>query len=68
MDLHIKHERINKDWTQEYVATQLGITKQAVQQIEQNQTKPSFEILVKLLELFDKKEAVKEINELFKKT
>lgn len=65
MKLRMKQERMKHDWSQEYVAEQIGITKQAVQQIESDQTKPSFDVLVKLLDLFGKKEAVKQIRQLF---
>ena len=54
MKLQIRQERLKNKWTQEYVATQIGVTKQAVQQIENNQIKPSYEILVKLENLFNK--------------
>lgn len=52
MILRIRQERINKDWTQEKVAEQIGITKQAVQQMENNAIKPSYSVLVKLEDLF----------------
>lgn len=52
MKLQIRQEREKRDWTQEEVAQQIGITKQAVQQIENNDIKPSYDVLVKLLELY----------------
>ena len=65
MYLQIKQERIDNGWTQDYVAAKIGITKQAVQQIERSQIKPSFDVLVKLLDLFGKKTAMKQIRQLF---
>lgn len=54
MILNIRQERIKRGWTQEYVADQVGITKQAVQLLENAHCKPSYEILVKLEDLFEK--------------
>ena len=54
MKLQLKQERQRRHWTQEYVAEQVGITKQAVQQIENNHIKPSYDVLVKLEDLFHK--------------
>lgn len=68
MESQIKRERISHNWTQEYVAMKVGISKQAIHLIETEKRRPSFDVLVKLLELFEKKEAVKEIRELFKET
>ena len=50
--LLLRQERISHDWTQEFVATQLGVTNQAVNLIETGQRKPSFDVLVKLEDLF----------------
>lgn len=52
MQLRIRQERINKGWTLEYVAKQVGITKSAVHDLETERCKPSYEVLVKLLDLF----------------
>lgn len=52
MNTMLKQERIKRGWTQEYVAKSIGITKQAVQLLENNQCKPSYDVLVKLLDLF----------------
>ncbi len=54
MILNIRQERIKRGWTQEYVADQIGITKAAFRNIETAQRKPSYEILVKLEDLFEK--------------
>lgn len=54
MKLHLRQERENKNWTQEYVAEQIGITPEAVSMIETGQRKPSYDVLVKLEDLFHK--------------
>lgn len=54
MQLRIRQERINKGWTLEYVAKQVGITKSAVHDLETERCKPSYEVLVKLEDLFGK--------------
>ena len=53
MILKIRQERIQRDWTQEYVAGQVGLTKQAIQLIETTQAYPSYPVLVKLEDLFN---------------
>ncbi len=45
-------ERINRDWTQEYVAKQIGVSRTAFNHIENGRRKPSYDVLVKLLDLF----------------
>lgn len=52
----LRQERERKKWSQEYVALQIGTTKQAIQQFETNQCKPSYDVLVKLLDLFGYKD------------
>lgn len=52
MRLTIEQERESKRWTQEYVAQQVGISRAAYSFIENNKRKPSYEVLVKLLDLF----------------
>ena len=54
MQLRIRQERINKGWTLEYVAKQVGITKSAVHDLETERCKPSYEVLVKIENLFGK--------------
>lgn len=49
----MRQERIKMGWTLEHVADELNITKQTVQRIETNQRRPSYEILVKLENLFN---------------
>ncbi len=53
MTLKIRQERINKKWTQQNVADQLGLSKTAIHDIETGKQKPSYDVLVKLLELFE---------------
>ncbi len=52
MELLLRQERISKGWTQAFVASQIGTTKATVQMIETGQRKPSYDVLVKLLDLF----------------
>lgn len=64
METRMRQERKNKGWTLGYVARQVGITKSAVHDLETGRCKPSFEVLVKLLDLFefnDPRELFKEI-------
>lgn len=48
----LRQERIKRSWTLRYVADQVGTSKQAIQKLETGQTKPSYDVLVKLLNLF----------------
>jgi len=50
--LSIRQERINQQWTQSFVARRTGISNKAVHAIETGQRKPSFDVLVKLEDLF----------------
>ncbi len=54
MYLNIRKERLKRHWTQEQVAKKIGITEQAIQLIETGQRKPSYDVLVKLEDLFHK--------------
>ena len=54
MYLNIRQERQERNWTQKYVANKIGVTKATVQMIETGQRKPSYEVLVKLEDLFHK--------------
>jgi len=51
--LRIRQERINRHWTQVFVANKIDTTKQTVQYLETGKIKPSYEILVKLENLFN---------------
>lgn len=53
MQLVIKQERERRGWTQEYVAKSIGITKAAFRNIETGIRKPSYDVLIKLLNLFE---------------
>lgn len=52
MPLTIRQERVNRDWTQEYVGLKVGTTLSTIQKIETGQRYPSFPVLVKLEDLF----------------
>jgi len=51
--LRIRQERIKERWTQEYVGQQVGITKVSIHEIETGKSKPSYDILCKLENLFN---------------
>lgn len=53
MELMLRQERLGHGWTLEYVASEVGVTKPAIQMLETGATKPSYDVLVKLLDLFD---------------
>lgn len=53
MILRIKQERKKRNWTLEYVANKIGTKKTTVQMIENGKRKPSYEVLVKLEDLFE---------------
>ncbi len=54
MKIYMKQERIKRGWTQEQIAHCIGITAEAVSMLESGQRKPSYEVLVKLEDLFGK--------------
>lgn|GEM_PF-6407409 len=43
-----KQKRLQHEWSQEFVAEKLGITKSAYSNMEALKRKPSYEVLVKL--------------------
>lgn len=49
----LRLERERRGWTQDHVASQIGITKGALHNIETGIRRPSFGVLVKLLDLFE---------------
>ena len=62
----LRQEREHYGWTQKYVAEQIGISQQAIQQFEAGERYPSYKVLVKLLDLFgysDPRELFKEASE-----
>lgn len=52
MKLQIRQERESREWTLEYVAEKVGVSKQAIQLIETGERNPSYTVLVKLEDLF----------------
>lgn len=50
--MKIRQEREKRGWTQENVAKMIGITPEAVSMLETGQRKPSYEVLVKLEDLY----------------
>lgn len=53
MKLVLRQERIKRGWTQDYVAKKCGVSCQTVCDWENCRRKPSYDVLVKLLDLFD---------------
>ena len=53
MQLKIRTERIRRSWSTKYVGDQLGITDEAVRLIETGARRPSYDVLVKLENLFN---------------
>lgn len=53
MKLIVKEEREQRGWSQAQTAKAVGITKAAYRNIEAGIRKPSYDVLVKLLDLFD---------------
>ncbi len=49
----LRQKRINNHWTLEYVAQQVGVSKQAIHDIETGRRKPSYPVLVALEDLFE---------------
>jgi len=52
-NIRMRQERTENKWSQEYVAQKLGITKSAYSNIETLKRKPSYEVLVKLENLYN---------------
>lgn len=48
----IRQERIKRGWSCEFVAEKAGLTAEAIRLIETGQRKPSYDVLVKLEDLF----------------
>ena len=51
--LNIRQERLNRGWTQAYTGQQVGVSKVAIHDIETGKQKPSYDVLLKLLALFN---------------
>lgn len=54
MYLQIRTLRLANNWTMEFVANEVGISKQMMCDIESNRRKPSYKVLVKLEDLYKK--------------
>ena len=52
MKLAIRQAREKRGWTQKYVAEKVGITQTMLLKIETGKRKPSYDVLVKLENLF----------------
>ena len=52
MKIALRQERMKYGWKQEYVAQKCGVSPQAVCDWENNRRKPSYNVLVKLEDLF----------------
>lgn len=52
MYLGMRQERKRRGWSQEFIAQQIGVTPETVHYIETGQRKPSYDVLVKLEDLF----------------
>jgi putative transcriptional regulator len=50
---NLRLERQSRKWTLDYIAEAIGVTKQAVHDIETGKTKPSYDVLMKLCKLFN---------------
>lgn len=59
----MKSKRKTKSWTQSYVGHEIGVAKSTVSDIETGRRKPSFDVLIKLLILFDNTELANAILE-----
>ena len=53
MTLQIEQERIKREWTKKHIADEIGLTKSAITQIFSGKIKPSYDVLVKLENLFE---------------
>lgn len=53
MELKIRQERIARGWTLDFVAKQVGAARSTIQMLETGQRKPSYDVLIKLLDLFE---------------
>ena len=51
--IRMRQERIARKWTQRYVAECIGITKAGYRNLEAGIRKPSYDTLMKLLDLFE---------------
>ena len=54
MKTTMEQERANRDWSRTYVAQKIGVTPEMVRLIEIGRRNPSYDVLVKLEDLFHK--------------
>ena len=54
MSRMLRQERITRGWSIEYVAQKVGLTAEAIRLMENGERNPSYPILVKLEDLFQK--------------
>lgn len=52
MTLMMRQERLKRGWSCEHIGKQIGVCAETVRLIETGQRKPSYDVLVKLLDLF----------------
>ena len=52
MILRLRQERMKRGWTLDHVAKYAGVCNSAIHMIESGQRKPSYEVLVRLEDLF----------------
>lgn len=52
--MSLRHERVSKGWTMQYVAERAGITKQSVYDLEVGRRNPSYKVVLALEDLFKK--------------
>ena len=53
MILAIEEERRTSGWSIAYVSSLIGVSAEAVRLMEKGERKPSYDVLIKLLELYD---------------
>ncbi len=51
--LNMRQERIKNKWTLQYVSKKVGVTKTTIHDIEIAKRRPSYEVLIKLENLFN---------------
>ena len=49
----IEEERRTRRWSIAYVSSLIGVSAEAVRLLEKGERKPSYDVLIKLLELYD---------------
>lgn len=54
MKIRLWQERKMRNWSRENVAKQIGVTAETIRLLETGKRKPSYEVLVKLEDLFQR--------------